>query len=1222
MNPSDQEPGLDEALMASLLEEIEQGRSIDVNAWSKGDPALRSQVTSAIDVISRMLHPRVVPSQHGSVDRARSMEGRTIGDYRVLEELGRGGMAVVYRGHQISMDRPVALKFIPAQATLFPRTLERFEREAQTAGRLVHPNLVTVYELVRAEGFAFISMELIEGVGLDRVIADPESHGFREPNEDRFRSAAQLGVRLADAIDYAHSHGVVHRDIKPANVLISAAGEAKVADFGVCGLLESEELTAAGTVLGTPAYMAPEQLEGHADGQSDIYALGATLYEVVTGKRPFDGESNVAMHHQIGRPPARPRALRADTPKALEAIIIKAMAPLPQHRYGTAGALRRDLEAFLDRRPVSATSPKASTYFLLMVRRNRAASMIAAAAAAALLVLGVSYVIDSQRARERDLRNAYATSLGAALAAHEAREPVLARRYLEGAPAKNRGWEWGHLDALTGSELWYQALDTPHARAIACSTDHAWIVVAGSQDLFAFHREQPSKIWKRPIGQVMKIHFNEASKSFYFVSASGIGYCLKVGDSAASLPEMTVEQDLGPETCRSKPRTTVVSADGSVVLMGSYDGSVRRYGPDWKPLGAPTSGHSSRVYDFGFLSGTHEFISVGMDQTLRRWSADGSQRHIIWTNDACFYALDVHPTKPLVALVDDDATLTIYDLENERVVQQWTSSSYRLMSDVKFIRGGDAVMVSVGYNLLLTYEIGYSMAVRRTNLTRGALREVVVDDARGRVIGASLGGAVREWSTRSDGGYLSWQGHVFNATCILEGRSEARIVSGGSDASVCLWDSFSGRLLRVFEGLTDSVSSVAVTVDGTRLAAVDRGGRLALWDVESGRRLKTTEVPTAERAHVIDQIDFSADGSQLFLRGAADEASVLSGETLLPRPPRTHPLEPTARWRFRRDARAAAFWTDEEAVLVQLNESGQPEGETHTLPLDGIHLTRMAFRPGSQELFGVTSEGNVHVWSELSGAQLRVRPLLAEIKKDQRITGLEFVADGTRALLATNYVSPLLFDADSLHGLLNLTHGSQITRAIASIRDGAALASVSSSGVIRVWDDLDVLEREVKTQQLLQAGGDEAYGAEGTSAFQDFLSPASVLSRGREVLVHPGPRPGWSEADRIRRARVLVSELTKYRRSIPGSYLALLRLEVANQSPRARLRLEQYVAGGAEPRAEALMALACLNLKEGQPVAHLLQQIRALGAAEVQAGLGAFSPADVAVLRSHGVSGQ
>lgn len=316
-----------------------------------------------------------------------------LGDYRIVRELGRGGMGIVYEAVQESLGRRVALKMLPLPGRNDAVRRERFLREAQVAARLHHTNIVPVFGVGEENGVPYFVMQFIPGCGLNDVISnwrslDSDVKNFTKsivrPNE--WRRIAEIGLAAANALEYAHDQGVLHRDVKPGNLLLDHHGAVWIADFGLAKLTDHQTLTATGDLLGTIPYMAPEALRGHADARTDIYGLGMTLYELATGSMPFDQSNPAILIREIGeKEPPTPRSRNPKVPRDLETIILKAIAREPGHRYASAVEMEDDLDAFLNDQPIRARRSSILQRNWLWAKRNPYMAMLASITAGALI---------------------------------------------------------------------------------------------------------------------------------------------------------------------------------------------------------------------------------------------------------------------------------------------------------------------------------------------------------------------------------------------------------------------------------------------------------------------------------------------------------------------------------------------------------------------------------------------------------------------------------------------------------------------------------------------------------------------------------------------------------------------------------------------------------------------------------------------------------------------
>lgn len=432
---------------------------------------------------------------------------RRFGDFELVEELGRGGMGVVYRARQVSLDRWVALKMILDGHFASPTFVERFHAEARAAANLQHPNIVPLYEVGERDGLHYFSMELVEG----RSVAEALRDGAFPPQR-----AAACVKTVAEAVHYAHQRGILHRDLKPSNILLDATGEPRLTDFGLAkrfvaelpqqagaataaagasarpgsGRLPSAEdpasLTLTGQVLGSPNYIPPEQASGkrgEVGPWTDVYSLGAILYHLLTGRPPFQaGTITDTLHEVLVSEPVPPRRLNASLPRDLETVCLKCLAKEPSRRYPTAQALAEDLARFLAGEPVRAR-PVSPPERLWRWGRRRPALALVLVALHVVLALGLAGILWQWRRAEQNL---YVANIDRAFEALSEGDLVSLGNWLaaiERSPIQRamRGWEWryllgrrdgDHLAVLGRHDSWISALaGSPDRRWLASSSE-------------------------------------------------------------------------------------------------------------------------------------------------------------------------------------------------------------------------------------------------------------------------------------------------------------------------------------------------------------------------------------------------------------------------------------------------------------------------------------------------------------------------------------------------------------------------------------------------------------------------------------------------------------------------------------------------------------------------------------------------------------------------------
>jgi serine/threonine protein kinase len=858
------EAGRDDSVLiewaAEVADRIRASEAVDLEELSRRHPeragALRRLLPAMALMADLATSSRRVAAEFRPVDPdpGSAVELGVLGDFRLLREVGRGGMGIVYEAEQISLDRRVALKVLPFAAAIDPRQLQRFQVEAKAAAFLHHTHIVPVHAVGCDRGVHYYAMQFIDGRTLTDVIGelrridgldphgpgapgigalDPENGlpvgparlrteagsdaptvvldpggdgsgvtpavrpvpaaagaigsptGSSVRNRAYFRTVARLGMQAAEALEHAHQQGVLHRDIKPANLMLDDRGHLWVTDFGLARVQGESNLTMTGDLLGTLRYMSPEQALARRvviDQRTDVYSLGATLYELLTLRPAFDGHDRAEILRRIAQEEPRPlRRLNLAVPTDLETVVRKAMDKDPAGRYATAGELAEDLERFLDARPVAARRPSLLDHAAKWSRRHK--SIVASAAlTAAILLIGtaVASVLVASKEHERRTASDSARALEARLRAQA--EEGRKRQVRLNVEQGNRLMTDGDL---SGSLPYFVEALRLDAEDPARAADHRLRL-----GMILAQCARPSRLW-----------FHDQPLTAFRLRPDGRAFAVSHPDGTVLVRDADTGEPIG-------------SALRHAGVVQSFD-----FSPDGRRLATACWDGTARIWDVATGREAIPPLEHRLPVTLVAFSPDG---RLVVTG--------LRRRNP------GDATCRVWDAATGRPVTD------RLPSDKAYLArfSPDSRLIALANERILRLYDARTGQPASPPMPHGHQVELSSSgsfspDGR-RIVTGCLDSQVRVWDTATGRQVVPAMRytHYAGASFSPDGRW---VLSRSSDGTARVWDATTGAPrcdpMRHPGGVDEAVFSP----DGTRVATRCADHAVRVWDAATGRRL-------------------------------------------------------------------------------------------------------------------------------------------------------------------------------------------------------------------------------------------------------------------------------------------------------------------------------------------------------------------------------------------------
>jgi WD40 repeat protein/serine/threonine protein kinase/Tfp pilus assembly protein PilF len=988
------------------------------------------------------------------------------GDYELLEEIARGGMGVVYKARQVSLNRLVALKMILSGQLASAAEVQRFRAEAAAAANLQHPNIVAIYEVGEHEGQHYFSMEYIEGRDLGRLISD-----LRSPITD-FKQSARWLQTMAEAIHSAHQRGILHRDLKPSNVLIDAHDQPRITDFGLAKRLSlsphgnpeletrDPQLTLTGQVLGSPNFMPPEQATGRR-GQigphSDVYSLGAILYHLLTARPPFLAETLSETLQQVQHTdPIPPRLTSPAVPRDLETICLKCLEKEPLQRYATAQELADELGRFLRDEPIQARPVSALEKTWRWCRRNPVVSSLAAGIVLLLIAVAIgspiaAFRINQERRRaeraNRDTQQAnreLADSLGR-MQIQRAEEfftgdqSATALGYLARAlrqnPSNNIAAE-RILSALSQRQFALplsEPLQHPaHLYEAQFSPDGALFVTACD--------DGRGRLWDartgRELGEPLQHEGPVLSAEF---SPDGLQVVTASVDKTARIWEASTGHALtGPLQHEDVVLVARFSPDGRRVLTSSKDRTVRLWDARSGQLLATPFRHQIYSFSCACFSPDGQRVAAAFWKTVWVWDARSRQRLTnSFEHGGLIYTVAFSPDGQRLATASQDNTACIWDLRTGQRLAEMKLRSWVFAAE--FSPDGKQVVTACRDGTARIWD-GFDGSLLVDPLRHEGSVSSARFSADGQwVLTASDDKTARLWDARN-GAPASEP--IKHDSAVLSARLSAdsqRVVTVCRDHTAWSWDVRASEALALPLQHANDVVEAQFSSDGQWVLTASRDKTARLWDTRTGqpRTAPLAQAAPLKTAHC------SADGRWVVTAGLDGTARVWDARTGSPHGPPLRHDDYVWCARFSRDGQRVVTTSEDKTARIW---------ETGSNPPPAIVLNHAAevlfadFSPDGQQVVTACVDQSARLWDARTGRLQHV------LRHQGVVFSAEFSGDGRRVITASGDHTARIWDARTGQPCTPpLQHDDQVHAASFSL-DGRRAVTASKDKTAQLWD--------------------------------------------------------------------------------------------------------------------------------------------------------------------------